>query len=417
MTKMNAGIITIGDELLIGETTDTNATWLAKSLDDAGLHVLRIYTIEDDEEEIHSHLNEMLKDVQFVVITGGLGPTHDDVTKYALCNFFKDELVFNETVYKGIEKMMVSFGKDVSALNRTQAMIPSTCKALLNFHGTAPGMKFEFDDKTVISMPGVPHEMKYIMNEHVLPHVKGIDSDEKKIHRHIKTFGIAEADLATKLSALITQLDDGIKLAFLPSPGIVKIRITAKGVSDSEALEKISKIESEILSLLGDYCFAFESDKMESVVGNILSKNQSTLSTAESCTGGKLASILTSIPGSSVYFIGSVIAYNNDIKETQLKVSKEKLINHGAVSEEVVSEMASNVREIMKTNYALATSGIAGPDGGTPEKPVGTIWIALATEKKILTKKLQLGFNRETNIRITAMHCLNLLRKELQNNI
>ena len=410
---MKAYIINIGDEILIGETINTNASWMAYSLDHSGVEVKKIIVIGDDKKAIISSLEESLNEADLVLITGGLGPTHDDITKHTLCEYFNDELVFNEKVYSDIVSLLKKHGKEINELNRTQAFVPKGCKVMPNKKGTAPGMMFNKNGRIIISMPGVPHEMKSMMSDSVLPIIKQRKDAGYSLHRHIHTFGLAEANMAEILMPVLKELNGGVKLAFLPSPGHVKLRLTSKG-NDLQHLENLLKNEErKILEYIGEYIYGYEKDKLEEVIGGLLVKFKKSLVTAESCTGGMLASRITSVSGSSKYFLGSVIAYSNNMKEEILSVPNQLLEKHGAVSEEVVSAMAEGARKRFGADYSLATSGIAGPDGGTVEKPVGTIWIAMSSSQGIIAKKLNLGFDRNTNIRLTSDYCLDLLRKEL----
>lgn len=410
---MKAYIINIGDEILIGETTNTNASWMAFSLDQCGVEVKKVIVIGDDHQAIISSLEEGLNEAELVLITGGLGPTHDDITKHTLCEYFNDKLIFDENVHSDIETLLGKHGKKINELNRTQAYVPAGCKVLSNKLGTAPGMMFDNNGRIVISMPGVPHEMKSMMSDSVLPIIKQRKDAGFSLHRHIHTFGLAEANMAEILMPVLKELNGGVKLAFLPSPGHVKLRLTAKG-NDLQHLEKLLKNEErKILEYIGEYIYGYEKDKLEEVIAGLLIKVNKSLVTAESCTGGMLASKLTSVSGSSTYFLGSIVAYSNKMKEDVLGVSNELLEKYGAVSKEVVSAMAEGARQKLNSDYSLATSGIAGPDGGTKEKPVGTIWIAMSSSEGTVAKKLNLGFDRNTNIRLTSDYCLDLLRKEL----
>lgn len=413
---MKADIITIGDELLIGQTIDTNAAWMAKALDDTGVEIGRIITISDDPDEINRVVGKSLENNDLVMVTGGLGPTHDDLTKSVLCDFFNDHLVFNDQVYQDVCDLLKKFGRNVNELNKSQAMVPSKCEVIRNDRGTAPGMIFKQNGKILFSMPGVPFEMKNMMSKGVIPMVLSLKNTVKKIHKHIRTFGIAEADLAEQLEPVIRNLPSSVKMAFLPSPGHVKIRLTVRHQDEELAHKLIVKEEKKILDLIGSSFYGFDNDRLESIIGRRLTELDKSVSTAESCTGGIMASKITAVSGASAYYKGSIIAYSNEVKRDLLNVSQHDLDKFGAVSNEVVCQMASGVRKLLKTDYGLATSGIAGPDGGTDEKPVGTIWIAVADNHGVKSVKLKLGFNRELNISITTDHVLNILRKELNNS-
>jgi nicotinamide-nucleotide amidase len=410
---MKAIIINIGDEILIGDTINTNAAWMASTLDAIGAELIEILVIGDVEEQIINALESALSRAEIVLFTGGLGPTHDDITKHVLCRYFDDKLILNDRVLKDVELLLSRFGRTVNELNRSQAMIPSKCEVIRNDRGTAPGMLFRDGGKIIVSMPGVPHEMKNMMAKAVLPQIEKLSKNSIFLHRHLKSFGIAEASLAELLSDTIAEMHSSVKLAFLPSPGHVKLRLSCKGRDKSSMIQILKNEERRFIEKIAEHVYGFDDDLLETVVGSLLTKQQKSLATAESCTGGKLASKITSVPGSSDYFKGSVIAYSNEVKLEMLHVSSDLIKNHGAVSEEVVMAMAEGLRKAMKVDYVLATSGIAGPEGGTEEKPVGTIWIALSSGSACLTKKLSLGFNRKANIDLTADHCLDLLRKEL----
>jgi len=414
---MKADIIAIGDELLIGQTVDTNGAWIAKVLDGAGVEVGRIITIGDDADEINAAVAKSFKNNDLVLVTGGLGPTHDDITKDVLCKFFNDKLVFNKQVYEDVCMLMKKFGRTVNELNKAQAMVPSKCEIMRNDRGTAPGMIFNQNGKILFSMPGVPFEMKNMISSAVIPMVLGLNITVKKVHRHIKTFGIAEADLAEKLKPVIMNLPPSVKMAFLPSPGHVKIRLSVRHEDEELAHRLILNEEKKILEIIGSGFYGFNGDSLEDIVGRKLTELSKSVSTAESCTGGLLASRITSVPGASVYYKGSVIAYSNEVKTDLLNVSKDDLDKFGAVSDEVVCQMANGVRKLLRSDYGLATSGIAGPEGGTEEKPVGTIWIALADANGVKSIKLKLGFNRTLNISLTTDHVLNFLRKELNHSL
>ena len=409
---MIAEILTIGDELLIGETVDTNSTWIAHALDEVGIQTIKITTISDQIDQIKNSLQNSLESADLVICTGGLGPTHDDISKKAIAEFFDDHLIFNPSVYNNIKTLLARFGKDVSELNKTQAMVPSTCKVIQNLRGTAPGMIMQKGEKMVVSLPGVPHEMRGLMQSEVIPLIQSLTSGGI-IHRYLMTFGVVEADLAVKLESLINNLNEAVKIAFLPSPGHVKIRFSSRTNSPEDGLPLIDAAKKDFQNVLGNCVFGYDKETMESVVARLLTNSGKTIATAESCTGGALASKLTSVPGSSTYFLGSIIAYSNEVKEKQLQISREILQTVGAVSKDVVEAMAENVRVKFSSDFALSTSGIAGPDGGTEDKPVGTIWIALATNDKVVSKKLNLGFNRKVNISLTSDHAMDMLRKEL----
>lgn len=409
---MIAEIITIGDELLIGQVIDTNSAWMATKLNEHGIGVKQITSISDNREHILTTLKEASQRANLILITGGLGPTKDDITKTTLCEYFSTGLVFSEIAYKGVSRLFRNRGLPVTDLNRQQAMVPENCTVIPNSNGTAPGMWFQKDEIIYVSMPGVPFEMKAMMENEVLPRLAG-KSNYSIIHRTILTEGIGESFLAAKIASWENNLPSEIKLAYLPQPGMVRLRLTAKG-TDKLILEKELKDSvDELFKLAGEYIFGEGEETLQNITGQLLKKYGKTLATAESCTGGYLAHLITSISGSSEYFKGSVIAYANEIKERMLGVEPETLAKHGAVSEETVKQMAEGIRSKFKVDYAVATSGIAGPTGGSPEKPVGTTWIAIASPSGTIAKKFMLGDHRERNIQRAAISALSLLRKKI----
>jgi len=410
---MLAEIISIGDELLIGQVINTNASWISEQLNFAGIKVIQISTIPDDGAIIKRSIGEAQKRADIILMTGGLGPTKDDITKHTLCEYFDCEMVFDEAVFKHIKQLFKDNGFKMNDLNKTQADVPTACTAIPNFHGTAPGMWFDQNNKIIISMPGVPFEMKAMMADYIIPEFQKKFNLQNIIHKTVLTQGVPESLLAKKIEVWENNLPVDIKLAYLPQPGIVRLRLSSSGENEPLLRRNIEEQIEKLKIILPTEIFGYGTETLEEVVGNLLKLNHLTISTAESCTGGYVAHLITSIPGSSAHFKGSVVAYDNEIKENMLEVSKKSLINHGAVSQEVVEEMAEGVRKIFKTDYSISVSGIAGPDGGTEEKPVGTIWIALASEKGTLSFKFNMGDHRQRNIRRTAITALNILRKEL----
>jgi nicotinamide-nucleotide amidase len=411
--NVEAEIITIGDEILIGQTVDTNSAWMGQQLNDVGVDVDRVVSIRDTKEAIVEALENVKPKTKLVLLTGGLGPTKDDITKYTLQDYFGGDLVFNQEAYDNVERIFKMFKKEVIEVNRLQAMIPSTCIMLLNEMGTAPGMLFERDGVYYVSMPGVPYEMKHLIRTHVLPLIKEKLNPGVVIHRTILTQGLGESFLAEIIKDWQDSLHEEISLAYLPSAGMVKMRLTVKGRDEKFLNELIEDAVAKLLPQIEKYVYGTENDTLESVVGALLKNDNATLSSAESCTGGNIARLLTTIPGSSAYFIGSVVAYHNNVKQNMLDVSENDLKTHGAVSEPVVLQMANGAKEKFGTDYAVATSGIAGPDGGTKDKPVGTIWIAVAGPKRTITRKFNFGNNRLRNIQKTSFMALNMLREEL----
>ncbi len=409
---MHAEIISIGDELLIGQTINTNAAWMGEQLNLIGIDVIRTIVISDKKEAILDTLYESSQRVNIILITGGLGPTKDDITKHTLCEYFNSNLVRDEETLKLIEDYFTKRGRQMLETNRQQADLPDNCKVLKNIHGTAPGMWFEKNDCLYVSMPGVPYEMKAIMSEYVIPELKNRFINETILHRTILTQGIGESFLAEIIKAWEIKLrNEQLSLAYLPSPGIVRLRISAKGKNEQELQQKINFFEKELIQLIPQYVYGFEKEKLEEITGKLLFNKKQTLSIAESCTGGYISHLITSVSGSSNYFLGSVISYDNSVKINQLGVYNEDINKHGAVSQQIVEQMAIGVRKLINTDYSIAVSGIAGPDGGTPDKPVGTVWIAIAHPNGVYSKKFLFEQNRERNIQRTALTALNLLRK------
>lgn len=409
---MKAEIITIGDELLIGQVIDTNSAWMAEQLNLIGIKVAQITSISDNREHILTTLKEASTRADIILTTGGLGPTRDDITKYTFCEFFHTKLIFNQESFDNIERIFRQRGYNMTLLNRAQSEIPESCTPLLNINGTAPGMWFEHEAKIFVSMPGVPFEMKSLMEEHILPRLQALSSSTI-VHRTILTQGVGESFLAAKIEAWETGLPPFLKLAYLPQPGIVRLRLTGSGPDKTELESEINASVDALYELISEHIFGEGDDTLELIVGNLLKLHEYTLATAESCTGGYISHLITSIPGSSAYFKGSVVAYSNEVKEHLLGVSPKTIEKYGAVSAETVFEMAAGIIRHLKVNCAISISGIAGPDGGTPEKPVGTIWICVLTPKGAETRKFTFGEHRGRNIRRAALAALDMLRKQL----
>jgi len=410
---MKAIIITIGDEILIGQTIDTNSAWIANKLNLIGVDIVKIISISDKKEEIIKALDDSNQDIDIVLITGGLGPTNDDITKETLAEYFGVKLVQNKEVLKHIEEFVIKRNAHMNERNIKQSEVPENCKILTNKIGTAPGMLFTDNKRTIISMPGVPFEMKELMNNYVIPIIKEKESDLHIIHKVVLTQGLPESKLAEVLENWEDDLPKSISLAYLPSPGLIKLRLTAKGHNESVLNEMIQKELLKLENIIPELICGYDSEKLEELIGKILIENNFSLSTAESCTGGNIAHLITSIPGCSEYFKGSIVAYSNEIKQNILSVSKSNIDNYGAVSKEVVEEMAIGVKKLYKTDFAIATSGIAGPTGGTNEKPVGTTWIAIANNDGVYVKKYIFGDQRERNIQRASLTALNMLQKLL----
>lgn len=412
---MKCELISIGDELLIGQTINTNASWLGKRLNDLGLDVVHGVIISDNKESIISALDDAIKRSDFVIITGGLGPTTDDITKQTLTEYFNTKLIRVEKVENKIKDYFKNRKLPILKTNLDQALLPENCKILDNTRGTASGMWFEKEKVVFISLPGVPYEMKGIMNDHVFPVILKMNGNSNiVVNKTIKTHGMGESFLAEIIKDWeIGLVHSKIKLAYLPSPGIVKLRLTASGNNDNILNDKIDKEINNLKLLIPHQIYGYDFDEMDDVVGALLKIKGLTVSTAESCTGGAVAKMLTSKSGSSAFYYGSIVGYTNQAKEDLLEVDKVNLTKFGAVSKNVVEQMAKGVRKKLNTDYGLATSGIAGPNGGTDDKPVGTIWIAVATKEGVISRKLNLGYNRERNIHVTSISVLNMLRLEL----
>ncbi|PKP31356.1 MAG: competence/damage-inducible protein A [Bacteroidetes bacterium HGW-Bacteroidetes-16] len=407
-------IISIGDELLIGQVVNTNASWMAAELNKNGINVVQITAISDRKEHIWKALDEALERGQIVILTGGLGPTKDDITKPALASYFDSKMVFHQPTYEHIKKLFAERNYPVTDVNRLQAEIPEKCIPLANPHGTAPGMWFEKEGKIVVSLPGVPFEMKSLITDEVIPRLKQKLALGTIYHKTTMTHGMGESALAELISDWESALPETIKLAYLPQPGIVRLRLSVSGDQDSKLKEAVDEQCRQLGTIIPDLIFGYDDLTMEEVVGNYLKKSYKTLSAAESCTGGYLSHLITSIPGSSAYFKGSVISYSNEAKIELLGVPEQNIIKYGAVSQEVVEAMALGALNRFSSDYALAISGIAGPDGGTPDKPVGTVWIALASSDGITSRLFHYGEHRGRNIRRSALSALNMLRLELK---
>ncbi len=413
---INASIITIGDELLIGQVIDTNSAYIAKELNKAGIFVKRRVAVGDNENDILAAMDEESRHAEIILLTGGLGPTSDDITKPLLCKYFNGKMIVNEAALENVKYLFEKvFKRSITEVNLKQAEVPNVCTVIQNKSGSAPGMWFEKDEKIFISMPGVPNEMQGMMID-VIEKLKSRFKLPVIIHKTLLTAGIGESLIAEHIKDLESALPSHIKLAYLPNYGMVRLRLTTSGY-EKLVIEKEIETQFETLkSLVKDYLVTDEDEPMEKVIGKILSAKNKTLSTAESCTGGYIAHLITTHPGSSKYFKGSVISYDNDVKENLLKVKNNTLQTFGAVSEETVTAMLKGSLDVLKTDYAIAVSGIMGPDGGTAEKPIGTVWISVGNTTKQQTLKLNLRFDRMRNVQVTAMNALNLLRKFIIEN-
>ena len=410
MSEISCHIITIGDEILYGHILDTNSKWLSENISLLGLKISKKSTISDNYKEIITSVNDSIAKYNLTILTGGLGPTNDDVTKNCLNEYFGCKLVYDKKTLDHIKKIFKKRNLDFTLKNKQQALVPDKCQVLHNKYGTAPGMSFIKNKMVLISLPGVPFEMKSLFKDECIDLIKSKFKLPVIHHRIIKTVGIGESWLSDIISEWENNLDKSIKLAYLPSLGRVKLRLTGHGKDLKKIKSKIKKEEMSLIPLIKKYVFGFDSDELENVVGKQLIKENKDISVAESCTGGKVSSLLTSVPGSSKYFKGGMIAYSNEIKINSLEVPKVKIEKFGAVSREVVEEMAKKIRIKFKSSLGIASSGIAGPGGGTKDKPVGTVWIAIADKNNVMSKKLSLTDRREVNITLSSISLLNIIR-------
>lgn len=408
-----ASIITIGDEILYGQITDTNSQWISEVLDGLGVRVVEKTSIGDSRRVIIETLDRLLAKADLVIVTGGLGPTKDDITKTTLAEFFNTPLTIHQPTLDRLTSFFKKRGHSLNALNQQQAILPKGCIVLPNQKGTAMGMWFDHQGKAVISLPGVPHEMKHLMEEEVVPRVKAHFNTITIYHKVIRTAGIPESVLAEKIAPWENALPPHIKLAYLPNYGQVRLRLTAQGVSLKDLQLDVSHMIDDLVPYAGKYIFGYDNTTLEEAIGQLLIQKGLTLSTAESCTGGYVSHLLTSISGSSTYFLGGVVSYSNEAKISELGVKKSTLTIYGAVSEQTVMEMAAGVRKQLNTSIGISISGVAGPGGGSPEKPVGTVWIGYSDEKTTVAKKLQLTDDRMINIKLSATAVLNFARIQM----
>jgi nicotinamide-nucleotide amidase len=412
---MLAEIITIGDEILIGQIVDTNSAFIAKELNKIGISVYQITSVQDEREHILNALADAKSKVAIVIVTGGLGPTKDDITKHTFCDFFDDILVENKAVLHHVEAIFAKYiTTPISDLNRKQALVPSKSEILHNAHGTAPGMWFHEDGTTFISLPGVPFEMKTLMANAVLPKLVNFYERPHIIHKTIVTYGLGESAIAEKIAVWEDALPAFIKLAYLPNLGKVRLRLTAKG-SDYDILAKAIEEESvKLFPLIGDIMYGTEDEEtLEEVVAKLLTKKHFTLATAESFTGGKIAAKITALPGASHYFKGSVVSYATVIKETVLNVPRELIEKHSVVSEEVAVAMANGVKKLLQTDFAIATTGNAGPSKGDSDVDVGTVYIAIVSPNGVFAQKFSMGNHRERVVEKSVNKAFELLQKEI----
>ena len=416
---MKATIITIGDEILIGQIVDTNSGFIAKSLDRIGVEIHEMISISDNKQHILDTFEKLQNNVDLVIITGGLGPTKDDITKKTFCDYFDNELVVNEDVLKHVTQIIEGFYKrKITQLNIDQALVPSKCTVLHNQVGTAPGMWMKKENTVFISLPGVPFEMKYLVENEIIPKIVVEYKRPYIIHKTVLTYGIGESLLAETIENWENNLPDFIKLAYLPSPGRVRLRLSARG-TDKEFLERsIFEKVTSLSKILGDSIVGFDDDEtLETVLGRLLTQQNKTISTAERCTGGKIAQILTSVSGASKYFKGSIVSYATETKIALLGISEDLIKQHSVVSAEVAREMAINIQKLMKTDYAIATTGNAGPSKGDSDAEVGAVFIALATPNEVIIEEFNFGQPRDKVIDRAAVKSLEMLRKEILKNV
>lgn len=406
-------IINIGDELLIGQVVNTNAADMAKMLNKAGFDVRKTSVVGDEAEIIRSSLQSAMQRADVVLITGGLGPTKDDITKKVLAEEFDSSLVMNEQVRTHVERYFASKGLPFTPTNAEQALVPDKCRVVFNSVGTAPGMCFEKNGKLVFSMPGVPFEMRTMMPE-VIEIMKQHFKSEAVEYKTLLVSGIGESFLSDKLEGFEANLPKGISLAYLPKGGTIRLRLTAKGADRNKVTDMLDRQTELLLASVKDYFMGFECDNLAETLGERLSENGKTVATAESCTGGNIAHLITLVAGSSRYYKGSVVSYANEVKEKVLGVRAGDLQQYGAVSEEVVKQMAEGVKRLLKTDYAIATSGIAGPSGGSDEKPVGTVWIAVAGERGCVAEKFLFNTTRDNFMERTSNQAILMLLHQMR---
>ena len=408
--EITAEILAIGDELLYGQIIDTNSHWISQELDKIGVRVVRRTTVGDNRDSMMAAFEDAEKRADIILMTGGLGPTNDDLTKPLLAEYFNCSIELVPEALEAVRTFFEKRGRELTELNRLQAHLPTKCTYVPNEVGTAPGMWFEENGKVWMSMPGVPHEMKKLMNDFVIPKIKSLYPLPIIYHKVIKTVGIGESWLADVIKDWEKNLPEHIKLAYLPSLGQVRLRLTAFGDDYDELQADVETVIDQVKPLIDKYIYGYNHESLEESIGRLLKQANKKVALAESCSGGYISHLITSIPGSSKYFQGTLVPYHNQFKNEILDVEAEILKKHGAVSEETIIQMAENIRTMFGADYGLASSGIAGPDGGWKEKPVGTVWIACAYEGKTVSKKLQLTQDRMLNIQLTAVAALNLLR-------
>lgn len=392
---MNAHIISIGDELLIGQVVNTNASWMAAELNKSNIDVTRVITISDDGNDIKNSILASMREADVVLITGGLGPTKDDITKKTLADMFGSELIIHQPSLDNVSEFFAKRGLTLTEINRQQALVPSCCEAIRNMVGTAPTMIFEQGGKVIVSMPGVPFEMQWVMTNHIIPRLVKKLGAEAILHKTIMTFGIGESFLSDRIEPWELALSKNFKLAYLPQAGKVRLRLTAHGQDKQQLETTMAEEVAKLRTYIEDNIYGYDDEPMESIIGRMLKNMNATISTAESCTGGLVAHKIVSVAGASAYLMGGVVAYDNKVKQSALGVPAEMLAKFGAVSEETAIAMAEGCRKAFQTDWAIATTGISGPDGGTDEKPRGTVWIAIAGPDETVAEKFVFTTTRE----------------------
>jgi nicotinamide-nucleotide amidase len=416
---MKATIVTIGDEILIGQIIDTNSGYIAKALDKIGVQTHELLSISDDKQHILDTFNSLQNKVDFVIITGGLGPTKDDITKKTFCEYFDDNLIENQEVLHHVKEMIESiFKRPITQMNRDQALVPSKCEVLFNKVGTAPGMWMKKENTVYISLPGVPYEMKYIVENEIVPKIVKEYDRPYIIHKTIMTYGQGESLVAERIENWENNLPNFVKLAYLPAPGRVRLRLTARGTNKDLLQKAIDENVQSLSNIIADIIVGYDEDEtIEVVLGRQLAKYGKTISTAESCTGGKIAQVLTSVSGASSYFRGSVVSYATDTKVSVLGVSQQVIDKYSVVSAQVAQEMAIGIQKLMKTDYAIATTGNAGPTKGDAESSVGTVFIAIANKNEVTVEEFNFGQPREKVIDRAVNKAFEMLQKEILKNL
>lgn len=416
---MKATIVTIGDEILIGQIVDTNSGFIAKALDKIGIEINEMISISDDKSHILDTFSNLQNKVDVVLVTGGLGPTKDDVTKKTFCDYFEDELVVNEEVLAHVTQLIEGiYKRPISQINKDQALVPSKCTVLFNQFGTAPGMWMKKEDTVFISLPGVPYEMKGLVENEIVPKIIKEYKRPYILHQTILTYGQGESLVAERIEDWENNLPEFIKLAYLPSPGRVRLRLSARGTDEGVLKKAIAENVASLAKIISDIIVGYDdSETIEVVLGRILAQQKRTISTAESCTGGKIAQVLTSIPGSSAYFKGSIVSYAKEVKVNVLKVSEETIEKYSVVSEEVAKEMALSIQKMMHTDYAISVTGNAGPTKDDTDEEIGTVFIALATPENVMVEKFNFGQPREKVIDRAVNKSLEMLQKEILKNV